>query len=141
MIQLGCNEAILTNLIKNIIKKKSKSPSDSSNYRVISLNCIVSKILDNVKIALIKGRLKTNIMQCAYKCSFTTSLCSFLVLEIIQYYRGRGSNVYASMLDDTKTFDKVKCSKLFDILIGRENSPLIIHFFLDMYLLSSAAVN
>ena len=104
-------------IIKPIPKCKSNSLSDSNNYRAISKNTVISKIIDNVIISLIEEKLETSDYQFAYKKGFSTSLCSFLVLETIQYYKSRGSNVYMLSLDCTKAFDKVQFSKLFRTLI------------------------
>ncbi len=53
----------------------------------------------------------------------------------------RGSNVYMMLLDATKTFDRVKYSKLFNLLIERDICPLIVRLFLNMYLISTAVVS
>ncbi len=50
----------------------------------------------------------TSHLEFAYKESYFTSLCSYLVTETIQYYQMRGSNVYMLLLDATKAFDIVK---------------------------------
>ncbi len=80
-------------------------------------------------------------LQFANKESFSTSLCSFLVTEAIQYYQARGSNVYMLLLDATKAFDRVQYSKLFKLLIKRDICPLIVRLLLNMYLISSAVVS
>ena len=71
---------------------------------------------------------------------FTTSLCSFLLLETIQYFKSRGSNVYMLSLDCTKAFDKVQFSKLFDTLIEKDICPLIIRMIINTYMKSISIV-
>ena len=128
-------------VIKPIPKNALKSNADSSNYRAISRNSIISKITDYIIISLIKDKITTSHFQFAYKETFSTSLCSFLVTETIQYYRTRGSNVYMLLLDATKAFDRVKYSKLFNLLLDRQICPLIIRLLLNMYLIGTAVVN
>ena len=123
-----------------IPKNKLNSLTESSNYRAISKNSIISKIIDYVLLDLIGDKLSTSSYQFAYKAKFSTSLCSFLVAETIQYYRARGSNVYMLSLDATKAFDKVQYSKLFNLLIERKICPLIIRLLLAIYSVSSAIV-
>ena len=53
-----------------IPKNKQKSLSDSKNYRAISKNSIISKIIDHVLINLIGEKLKTTDYQFAYKLVF-----------------------------------------------------------------------
>ena len=126
--------------IKPIPKNLQKSLSDSMNYRAISKNSIISKIIDYVIIDIIHENMETSDFQFAYKKGFSTSMCSFLVAETIQYYRLRGSNVYMVSLDATKAFDRVQYSKLFNILIEKEICPLVIRLILNVYLTSSAVV-
>ncbi len=86
MLQYGSTYALLNKaLIKPIPKNPLKSRANSSNYRTISLNSIVSKIIDHVLILLIKDKIVTSHLQFAYKESYSTSLCSYLVTETIQY--------------------------------------------------------
>ena len=84
-----------------------KSLSVSSNYRAISKNSIISKIIDNIILLQIKDKLITSSYQFAYKEGYSTSLCSFLVAETIQYYRANRSDVYMLSLDTSKAFDNV----------------------------------
>ncbi len=105
-------------VIKPIPKSSLKSRADSSNYHAISLNSIIGKIIDRVIISIVMDKIMTSHLQFAYKESFSTSLCSFLVTEAIQYYQARtGSNVYMLLLDATKAFDRFQYSKLFKLLI------------------------
>ena len=94
MIRYGiANELINKSVIKPIPKNMQKSLSVSSNYRAISKNSIISKIIDNIILLQIKDKLITSSYQFAYKEGYSTSLCSFLVAETIQYYKANGSDV------------------------------------------------
>ena len=46
-------------------------------------------------------------------------MCTALVKEVVSYYNGRNTNVYACLLDATKAFDCVRYDKLFELLLKR----------------------
>ena len=142
MLRHGCSSQLINKaVIKPIPKDKKKSLSDSKNYRAIAKNTIISKIIDNIILSLVSNELSTSDYQFAYKKNFSTTLCSFLVAETIQYYKSLGSNVYMLSLDASKAFDRVQYSKLFNDLIEKEICPLIIRFIMIAYLNSSAVVS
>lgn len=142
MIKHGCcNEKFYKSVIKPIPKNKHKSKCDSSNYRAISLNSVLSKILDYMIIKILDNKIMTSEYQFAYKSDFSTSLCTFIVAETIQYYRNQGSNVYALLIDATKAFDRVQYSKIFNLLLQRNICPLIVRLLANMYLINSAVVD
>ena len=128
------SEIVNKSVIKPIPKSMQKSLSVSSNYRAISKNTIISKLIDYVMILQIEDKLTTSSYQFAYKEGFSTSMCSFLVAETIQYYKSHGSDVYMLSLDASKAFDRVKYTKLFRLLIERSVCPLIIRFLMNIYI-------
>ena len=85
--------------------------------------------------------IKTSSFQFAYKKGFSTTLCSFLVAETLQYYKSQGSNVFMLSLDATKAFDRVQYSKLFNSLIEKDVCPLMIRFIINVYITSTAVVS
>ena len=60
--------------------------------------------------------------------------------ETIQYYRSNGSNVYMTLLDCTKAFDKIQHTKLFRTLMNKKICPSIIRLIMNSYLMSTAVV-
>ena len=59
------------------------------------------------------NQLMTSNAQFAFKKCHSTSMCTALVKEVVSYYNGRNTNVYACLLDATKEFDCVRYDKLF----------------------------
>ena len=116
-----------------LVKNKRKDISNSDNYRAIALNNALCKILDYILIDYFRQVFQSSDYQFAYKSAFSTSLCSYLVMETVQYYVKRGSNVISTLLDCSKAFDKVRYGKLFNILIERGLCPLVTKLLIVMY--------
>ena len=57
-----------------------------------------------------------------------------MVTQTITHYISNGSNVNVLLLDASKAFDKVDFIKLFEKLINKGLSPLIIRLILNMYM-------
>ena len=86
-------EAFNEVVIKPIVKDRRKPNNDSDNYRAIAPNGTLAKLLDYIIIDVFHDIFETCDYQFAYKSSFSTTLCSFMVVETIQYYRSKGNNV------------------------------------------------
>ena len=111
-----------------------KSANDVNNYRGITLSSILLKVFDKIIIKLHSNILNTSDMQYGFKKKHSTTQCTFVVEEIIQYYKNRNSNVYVLMLDASKAFDRVNYLKLFNILIGKGLCMLLVRTLLFMYI-------
>ena len=71
--------------------------------------------------------------QFGFKADSSTTMCSFVLNETIEYYNSNNSTVFALMLDASKAFDRVAYIALFRKLIDRGLNPFIIRFLLNMY--------
>ena len=56
-----------------------------------------------------------------------------MVNEVIQYYLNNNSNVYITLLDASKAFDRVEYVSLFSLLMSKGICPLIVRFLVVMY--------
>ena len=56
-----------------------------------------------------------------------------MVLETIQYYRSKGSNVHVLLLDASKVFDRVNYIKIFDKFLNKSMCPLTVRLLMNMY--------
>ena len=61
-------------------------------------------------------------------------MCSFMVLETIEYYKSKGSNAHVLLLDASKAFDRVDYIKLFEKLMRKGMCPLTVRLLLNMYI-------
>ena len=116
-----------------IPKDLSKSIHSSDNYRPIALSSIVCKIFDHVILDKHRGALCSSDLQHGFKKKNSTVTCSFVLQEVIAYYRLHGSVVYNVFLDASRAFDRVHYNKVFDLLMKRNVCPSVIRFLIKMY--------
>ena len=108
--------SMLTSTIIPIPKNRRKSLNDSDNYRAIALSSILGKLLDWVILLSCDKALSSNDSQFGFKPKHSTSQCTFVVKETVQYYLNGGSIVYSMLLDAIKAFDRVQFINIFRLL-------------------------
>jgi hypothetical protein len=128
-----CPAKLLSATIIPIPKNKRNSLYDSENYRGIALSNILSKIIDSVIIDTQYDFLKTSDLQFGFKKNSSTSMCTFVMEEVVNYYVQNKSNVYAVFLDASKAFDRVNFIKLFYRLLEKGICPLVARFLAFVY--------
>ena len=126
------DELILGTMIP-LIKDSRASKQCSDNYRALTIGTSLSKLLDIVILNRQKDVLETSELQFGFKEKLSTTMCSFMVLETIAYYKSKGSNVHVLLLDASKAFDRVDYVKLFEKLVNKGMCPLTIRLLLNMY--------
>ena len=124
---------MLSGTIVPIPKNKRKSLNDSSNHRSITLSSIVGKLMDNAILIKHQDSLKSSDYQFGFKHAHSTTQCTFVVKETVEYYRRNHNDVYAMFLDVSQAFDRVNFVKLFKLLIKKGLCPLITRFLLKLY--------
>ena len=92
----------------------------------------MGKLLDHILLVKCKDVFKTSSYQFGFKKSHSTSQCTFVVNETIQYYMNNDSNVYVTLLDASRAFDRVEYVKLFKLLISRGICPIVTHFLITL---------
>ena len=60
-------------------------------------------------------------------------MCTSILKEVCNYYKSKGSEVFITLLDATKAFDRVHHGKLFKLLEKRNIPALVRRLLLDMY--------
>ena len=116
-----------------LVKDPSGSLDSSSNYRGIAISSLFLKIWDWIVIMLHGDALSSDELQFGFKKSSSTSLCTWSVVETINYYKRGGSDVFCCLLDCKKAFDTVEHSKMFKKL--SERIPMVfVRILLVTYL-------
>ena len=116
---------LLSCSLKPIIKDKLGDKSSSSNYRAIGISALILKIFDWVILILFGDKLKPSELQFGFQRKNSTTMCSWVVVETINFFNNRDTPVFACFLDLTKAFDLVNFSKLFHKLRFRISSIFV----------------
>ncbi len=126
-------DGYLMSTIVPIPKCKRKSLNDSSNYRGIALSSILGKAFDWIILTKYRDVLGSSDYQFGFKPGHSTTQCTYVAQETIQYYLNGGGSVHAILLDASKAFDRVHYVKLFRLLLKKGMCPLVARFLCAMY--------
>ena len=74
---------------------------------------ILGKLLDKVILANHTMALKSSDLQLDFKSESSTTACTFVLDEVVNYYTRNGSDVHVVLLDAGKAFDRGDLIKLF----------------------------
>ena len=100
-----------------LIKDKLGDHCSSSNYRSIAISSLILKVFDWVIIILYSDKLELDDLQFSYQANCSTNMCTWMVVETIDYFSRNGSDVFTSVMHMSTAFDNVKHSVLIhDIL-------------------------
>ena len=124
---------MLDSTIIPIPKSSRKSLSDSGNYRGIALNSPLSKTFELVILDVHQDALQTTNLQFGFKKKSSTTQCTFVVQETIQYYLNNGTPVHTMLLDASQAFDGLHYVKLFRRLMSQGLCPLVCRILLAMH--------
>ena len=120
--------------ISPIIKDSKGKLDDSGNYRGIGIGSLILKIVDWIMLIVNEKELKNDENQFGFQDSSSTTMCTWTVIEVVNYYKRKGSSVFACLLDYRKAFDLVNHVKLFKILKSRKISLIFLRLLIVIYL-------
>ena len=126
------DELILGTMIP-LIKDNRGKKQCSDNYRALTIGTGLSKLLEIVIRKQQAEKFKTSDLQFGFKEKSSTTMCTFMTVETIEYYTGNGSNVHALLLEASKAFDRVNYIKLFNKLLDRGMCPLTVRLLFNIY--------
>ena len=116
-----------------LLKSSLKNPNDPSSYRAIAGSSLILKVFEIVVILLWGDCLTSNSLQFGYKTKTSTSQCTWLVSEVVQYMLRGGINPIVTVLDCSKAFDKCKFSLLFKRLLDKGLPPIVVRVLAFIY--------
>ena len=126
--------------LKPIIKDKLGDNSSLENFRAIGSSSLFLKVLDWVIFILFEENLKPSELQFGFQKKNSTTMCSWTVIETINYFNNRNTPVYSCFLDLSKAFDLVEFSKLFYKLKNRVNN-IFIRLLAYIYVFQTCCVD
>ena len=112
----------------------------SENYRSIAISSLIGKILDNIVLVKHEHILCNSELQFGLRQKYSTSQWTFVLEEIIDFYRQENTTTFVCLLDASKAFDMVNYIKLFLLLLERNLSPLTAKLLLFSYTNQSMCV-
>ena len=127
-----------------IIKDKLGSISTSKNYRSIAISSVILKIIDWIIIILFGSTFGLNDLQFAYQPGISGNMCTWAIMETVDYFLRHGSEVFACTMDQSKAFDVTTHSKMFMKLItgnGTGNGLSIIFIRLLVFIYTEQFAN
>ena len=104
---------LLATPVPIIIKDKLGSINNSKNYRSIAISSLILKLLDWIIILLFSSSLGLHDLQFAYQPGISGNMCTYAVLETIDYFLRHGSEVFMCTMDMTTAFDMTVHSILY----------------------------
>ena len=140
LVHGSVNHSLLICAIILLIKDKRGATDDSGNYRGIALSSILFKVFDWVVLILFDKELKNDDNQFGYQTESSANMCTWTVIETINYFVNRGSTVYACLLDYRKAFDFCNHVIMFRNLLDRKVNKVFIRLMIVMYLHQSCFI-
>ena len=83
------------------------------------------KLIDWIVIIIFGDTFGLNDLQFAYQPGISTDMCTYAILETIDYFLRNGSKIFACTMDMTKAFDLTMHSKLFS-LSGEKHINMVL---------------
>ena len=127
------SKVLMLSTLVPLLKDKLGDQCTSSNYRSIALSSLILKIFDWVLILICEKELIFDDLQFSYQANCSTNMCSWMVVETIDFFLRNGSEVFTSVMDMTKAFDNVRHSKLFTKVLERGVPAIFIRLLMVAY--------
>ena len=116
-----------------LVKNKGGDLTDKNNYRAIALSNAETKILEMILLQNTVQHANSDKYQFGFKSRHSTSLCTGVMKQTIDYYTSRGSHVFVCFADFSKAFDNVNYWKLFNQLTDDGVPPAIVSLLAYWY--------
>ena len=88
--------SIIETIVVSIVKNKCRNLSDSNNYRPIALATIMSKLFESAIWLKCEMFLDTCPNQVCFKKGHSTSMCIYVLKEMLEYFKSRNTYVFVT---------------------------------------------
>ena len=116
-----------------LLKNSLKNPSELKSYRAIAGSSLFLKLFDQVVLLLWGHLLHRDSLQFGYKPGYSTTQCSWFVMETASFFIRRRTPVILTLLDCTMAFDKCRFDILFQKLLERNLPPVVLRVLVYVY--------
>ena len=123
-----------------LLKSSLKDPADPSSYRAIAGSSLILKVFELVVILIWGHILSSDSLQFGYKAKTSTTHCTWMVSEVLQYMLRGGISPIVAVLDCSKAFDKCKFNLLFKRLLDKGLPAVVVRVLVYMYMEQQAWV-
>ena len=116
-----------------IVKDNLADVTSSENYRAIAIGSLLLKWFDWLILILEQDKLSSDELQFGFQARSSTTMCSWAVSTVVDYYNRAGRTVFSCAMDLSKAFDLVAWDKMFPELVDRGISPLVLRCLIYVY--------
>ena len=118
-----------------IVKDKCGKLTDTNNNRPVALANITSKLFEFILLNRCETYMHTNENQFGFKEGHSTDMCicTCTLLQFIDYYKSKCTNIYVTFLDASKAFDRLNHWLLFKKLLNRGMPIYIVRILIFLY--------
>ena len=99
----------------------------------MAISSLILKILDLVVLIIDGDKLECDQLQFGFQSNSSTTMCSWAVSAVVNYYNQAGTPVYGCTMDISKAFDMCEWCTLFNDLRERKVAPIFLRILLFMY--------
>jgi hypothetical protein len=123
-----------------LFKGGLKDPSSTDSWRAVAGSSVILKLLDYTILNVWGHLLLNDSLAFGYKRGTSTTECSWLVMEVADYYRRHGSPPFACTLDASKGFDRCSWKVIFRRLLDRQLPAVAARVLMFIYVEQTAWV-
>ena len=116
-----------------LLKNSLKNPGDTNSYRAIACYSLLLKLFDQCVLIVWGHLLSSDSLQFGYKVGTGTAQCSWMVMEVANYYMRNGTFPIMTLLDCSKAFDMCKYSILFRKLMEKGLPAVVVRALIMVY--------
>ena len=99
----------------------------------IAIGSLLLKLFDWVLLLLESDKLSTDELQFGFQKMASTTMCSWTLSTVVEYFNNRGRDVYGAACDISKAFDVCSWLFLFQDLLERGVAPIFLRLLLFIY--------